>query len=275
MSMTSDDSRPTEHRAAIGRHGRARSDEGMTLVELLVTLVLMLVIMGSFFFMYFGFASSGVSTVKFSEEQGQVRNVERILESDIRSADPLTLLPSSFDSTTLLGGGAVTSSGTYGTSPTDSLAMYENDVRYDPCPQSSTTTTQPPTSYISSAFAANVVWGYNPTAHTLTRYNYVTPDSSASTPTCKTGGWVSDLVLAHVENPGATMFRVSQGTSSPNTQATTPSSTTVTNQAAPACGTTVSVYVVVRNKKAGQQGTFTIRTSVSLPNEAGVSYQAC
>lgn len=263
-------------RATERREGRG-GDEGLTLIELLVSMAILAVIMSAFFLFYFSFAQSSTNTVNYSEDQSSVRGVTRILESDIRSADPLTLVPASFLGSVSLPSGTVTSSGTDGTAPTDVLAMYENDDRFTPCSGSgSTTTTSVPAPYLSSPFSANVVWAYDKATGTLTRYSYVAPDASAATSACQTGGWMTDgVALDHVVNAHGTMFGVSQGSGTAQAQVTTPSSTTVANQAAPACGSTVSVYLELDNKKGGQQISFRARSSLPLPNQSALQPQAC
>lgn len=247
----------------------------MTLVELLVSLALLTIIMGAFFLVYFSFAGSSTNTVNYSQEQGTVRNAVRILEADLRSSDPLTVVPSSFTSAVTLPSGTVTSSGTNGTTPTDVIAMYENNDLYAACPTTTTTTTTVPSPFLSTPYSANVVWAYNSTAATLTRYSYVAANSGASSSVCKTGGWITDgVTLSHVVNSHGTMFTISQGGSA-LTQATTPTSTTVTNQAAAACGTSVSVQIVDKNTKQGQQFSFVVQTTVPLSNQTALQTQAC
>lgn len=239
-------------------------------------MTILLIIMAAFFLMYFAFAQSGANTLSYAHQQGEVRSVVRILEADLRSADPLTTVPASFTSAVTLPAGTVTSGGTTGTSPTDVIAMYTTDDRYSPCPAGTTTTTAVPSPFLSSPFSANVVWAYNSTAETLTRYSYVTPDSSASTMICKNGGWIADgVVLDDVINAPGTMFTISQGSSPAESQATVPASTTVTNEAAPACGATVSVLISVQNKSVGEQLDYSERTSLPLPNQTAVQGQAC
>jgi hypothetical protein len=239
-------------------------------------MTILLIIMAAFFLMYFAFAQSGANTLSYAHQQGEVRSVVRILEADLRSADPLTTVPASFTSAVTLPAGTVTSGGTTGTSPTDVIAMYTTDDRYSPCAAGTTTTTAVPSPFLSSPFSANVVWAYNSAAQTLTRYSYVTPNSSASTTICKNGGWIADgVVLDDVTNAHGTMFTISQSTSLADPQATVPTSTTVPNQAAPACGAAVSILISVQNKSVGEQLAFSERTSLPLPNQIAVQGQAC
>ncbi|HLI44240.1 MAG TPA: hypothetical protein VKU92_07200 [Acidimicrobiales bacterium] len=252
---------------------RRLGDEGLTMVELLVSLLLMSIFLGAFFALYVNFAKSSVNTVNYSEQQGQVRNVVRVLDADLRSADPLTLVPASFLSAVTLPSATVTSPGANDATPTDVIAMYEVDDRYDPCPTSSSTTTTVPTPYESSHFAANVVWAYDSSTGTLTRYSFV-PANSGSTGICKTGGWIAGMSLADVVNANGTMFAISQGSSS-LTQATTPTSTTIPNQAAPVCGVSVTVTLSLDAKSTGQQIPLHVRSTVPLPNEPALLAQAC
>ena len=263
--------------AAFERDARNRgfSDDGMTLVELLVSMSILLVVMGSFIGVYFGFSGSSTNTVSYSHEQGTARNVMLVLEADLRSADPLTLVPSSFTSAESLPPGTVTSSGTYGVSSTDVIAMHEDSDAYSPCPTTTTTTTTVPSPFLSSPFAANVVWAYDRADGVLTRYSYVTPDPNAASSTCQTGGWLAGMTLDHVTNAAGTMFTVSQNASVLRTQATTPSTPTVANEAAAACGTSARVVIMLQDRSVGQQFSFRIETTVPLPNETAVSGQAC
>lgn len=255
---------------------RSFSDEGMTLVELLVSMSILLVVMGSFIGVYFGFSGSSTNTVTYSHEQGTARNVMLVLEADLRSADPLTLVPTSFTSAVSLPSGTVTSSGLYGTAPTGVIAMYENSDAYSPCPTTTTTTTTTvPSPFLSNPFSANVVWAYDRADGVLTRYSYVAPEPNAASSTCKTGGWLAGMTLDHVANAAGSMFTVSQNASSLRTQVSTPSSTTVANQAAASCGRSVKVFITLLDKTAGQQFSFRLETTVPLPNEKAVTGQVC
>jgi prepilin-type N-terminal cleavage/methylation domain-containing protein len=255
----------------------------MSLIELLVAMAILLVIMASFYTLFFGFWGSSRNSISLSQEQGTVRNTVRILSADLRSADPLTLVPSTFTSAVSLPAGTVTDPGTTGTNPTDVIAMYENTDRYAPC-ATSTTTTSVPTPFSSSTFQANVVWAYNWKKGTLTRYSYVAADSKASTATCRAGGWLRGPSLSDVVNSVGTMFTVSQSCSlttttststCPQSQASSPSTTTASNNnpAAAWCGNTVNIFI--KSKQSGQTGTFSISEAVPLPNQASVTSEAC
>lgn len=239
-----------------------RGDEGMTLVELLVAMAIMLVIMAAFFALYFGLSGSASNTVAYSHQQSNVRNVMRVLEADLRSADPLTLVPATFTSDPN-GSSAV---GTSGTTSTDIVAMYEAKDRYSPCSGGSTTTNsnyQSPSPFVASAFMANVIWAYDPVAGTLTRYS----DCS--------GSWTAGMELGDVTTAAKTMFTASSVYSSQTqiTSVPTISGTTMVGQVAPLCGTSVRAVIKVSNK--GQQIPFRVRVVVPLPNQTAVQSEAC
>lgn len=250
---------------------RTRGDDGLTLVELLVAMALLLVVMASFFVLYGILSGAASNVVPFSQEQGTVRNVMRALEADLRSADPLVLVPSSFTADP----NGVTNPGPSGTGPTDVVAMYEEKDSFSPCGSSSTTTTttvasstttQPsvPQSYVAGPTSANVIWAFDPTTQILTRYSYCASGLSS--------GWVAGISLPNLRNSSGTMFQVAQDNTS-STQITTPTSTTVPNQAAPVCGTSITVVITVKTKQ--EQTPFRARVVVPLTNQPAVAAQAC
>lgn len=240
---------------------RGRDDSGTTLVELLVTLAIFSVVIASVFeiFGVFSFSSTSTRTLTFSQEN--VHTVLRILEADVRSADPLLLVPSSFTADPS-GSSAV---GANGTNPVDVIAMQEDNDAFSACSgASSTTSTSLPSPFLSTPTSANVIWAYSPTTGTLSRYSYCT--SSAT--------WTAGMTLTHLANATQTMFQAAQdGATSVLPQAPTPSPTTVTNQGAPLCGE--SLLIVLVDKARSQSIPFVIRQSVQLPNQTGVEEQEC
>ncbi|MCU1493074.1 MAG: hypothetical protein JWO62_838, partial [Acidimicrobiaceae bacterium] len=95
---------------------RLRDDAGMTLVELVVTMALLLLVTTLVLTVYRVFSSSAADSRTLSVSQERVHSVLRILEADVRSANPLLLVPSSF--TLDPSPPAVTSTGASGTSST-------------------------------------------------------------------------------------------------------------------------------------------------------------
>jgi type II secretory pathway pseudopilin PulG len=235
----------------------------MTLVELVVTMAVVLVISVVVLTLYGAFSSTAADSRALSVSQERVHTVMRVLEADVRSANPLLLVPSSFT----LDPTAVTSSGASGTTPTDVIAMYETTDSFSPCTHRvSNPSGTVPSPFLPSAVGANVIWAYNPGAHTLTRYSYCAADTSPA--------WKQSLVLFNVVNAKGTMFTISQnGASVVGTQTQTPTTTTVTNQAAPVCGT--SLTISVRTKARTQVIPYAVQLAVALPNETGVEAQAC
>ena len=234
-------------------------DGGFTLVELLISLSLILVVMGGFFSLFFALTGAANTVGVSTRLQENTRNVVRVLEADVRSADPLTLVPSSFPNDPT----GTSNAGPNGTSPTDVIAMYEVSDRYSPC---RTTSTVPA---VQSPFqilpvAANLVWAFDPVARSLTRYSY-----------CANSGWTAGMSLPDVVDAGATMFRAAQDTNAtPLAQQPLPTSTVVANQSTPVCG--VSLAVVVSVKPPRQANSFTVRASLPLENQNFVQVQeAC
>ncbi len=233
----------------------------MTLVELTVTMAILLIVMGAFLSLFGAFSSSASNSRTLTAGQENAHTTLRILQADLRSADPLLLVPSSF---TLDPSGS-SAVGANGTSGVDVVAMYETVDTYNPCSTATTTTTTTttlPSPFLSSAFAPNVIWAYSPAAGTLTRYSLC----SAT--------WTPVVSLSNLANPTQPMFQVAQdGSSASSPQTTTTSVTTVPNQAAPSCGSSIAVYFKV--KAQAQATAFTVRLNVPLPNQTGVVSQAC
>jgi hypothetical protein len=237
----------------------------MTLVELLVTMALLTVVTTVVLSLYHAFSSSAFDSRTLSVSEERLHGVMRILEADVRSADPLLVVPSSF--TLDPSPPAVTSSGTTGTTPTDVIAMQESQATFSPCtnPPPATAGTVP-SPFLPSPTSANLIWAYDPTTHSLTRYSYCANDSPPA--------WEPGIDLLDVVDPAGTMFQVHQDVATySGTQATTPSSTTVVNQAAPACATSLGIDVTTRSN--GQAISYSVELAVSLPNQGAVEVQAC
>lgn len=245
---------------------REATGAGFSLVELLVTMVILLVVVSILATIYGPLASQSTNTTDFSQNQGRARNVLRVLEADLRSADPLLLVPSSFTADP----NGSSNSGTYGTGPTDIIAMYETNDRYSPCPVQAVTSTSAavPTPFEQQPFAANVIWAFDPgpgaDTGTLVRYSYC-PQSSPA--------WSPGIDLRDVVNAGGTMFSLSQGTTPPSQQLPTPSSTTIPNQTSPACGSVMNVFLTLSSR--GERTPFILRVAVDLPNQGAVQPGAC
>jgi type II secretory pathway pseudopilin PulG len=261
-------SRPSSPPVALRSEGL---ESGFTLVETLVTVVLIVSMMAGVFVMYFGFSTSAASTNQYTQEQEQTLTVARVLQADVRSADPLLLVPSSFG----LDPNGISVSGGSGTSATDVIALYEVNDRYSPCRPATAASDPPPyTPFQSPPIAANVVWAYDPggagpdpDAGTLVRYSYCASTSS----------WLPSEVLSHVVNgagAASAPFQVSQDTSpTPATQLTIPASTTVVNQSVPVCGS--ALQIVVEDQLSKQAPVFTFRASGPLENQADFGFVAC
>jgi prepilin-type N-terminal cleavage/methylation domain-containing protein len=240
-------------------------DDGLTLIELLVTMLIMLAVMGAFLIMFVSLNSSATSTTALSQSQGQVRNIMRILEADLRSSDPLLLVPASFTS----GGydpGAITSPGAQGISPTDVVALYSIYDSYSPCRTSQSP--NPPSPYQPQTYTPNVIWALNATNKTLTRYSLCNAI------------WTPDEVLRNVTTPragtgsGATgMFTVAQdftSTGSTLNQQPLPANST---QSTPVCGTSITISIEVTGVKRGTP--FRVRAVITLTNQPAASPFGC
>jgi len=237
------------------RPAASGGEAGFTLVELVIAMTLVLVIMAAFFLMFFSFGSSGTSSADLSEVQGSARNVIDVLEADLRSADPLVGVPTSFTADPA----AV---------PGDVVAMVELTDRYSPCPSATTTVATSPTSvsglpspYLSSSYVANVVWADDTSTRTLTRYSYADCNGVP--------GWYPDLVLRDVLDPPGTTFALT----SAGTQASGSAASSVSGSSSPACASAVTVTLELR--KPGGSSTFRVRLVVPLPNQQAVEVQAC
>lgn len=243
---------------------RTRDDRGFTLVEMLVAMTTLLIIVVSFSFLYYSFQTLGFNTTGYAEAQGTERTVIRILEADARSADPLTLVPATFTQDPA------------GARNSDVIGMFEQVDTYATspsgggvCPGGGTTTvattTSLPAPFASGNVIANVVWAYDPTAGTVTRYSWCT----------STNGWrADDVVLKGVSNASGTMFKFVAPSSSATSQITTPpTSTSNPNSAAPACAASLDVLVTTKTVKGGFP--FTVQVNVVLPNQPGVLAQGC
>ncbi|MHB1510490.1 MAG: PilW family protein [Acidimicrobiales bacterium] len=242
-----------------------RGDSAFSLVELLVTMSILLIVTAIVAMIYGPLSSQATNTTNLAQNEGRVRNVVRVLEADLRSADPLLLVPSSFTADP----DGTSASGTYSTSPTDIVAMYEPTDRYSPCPAPPPSTSSAvPTPFEESPFAANVIWAYDPgpgaNAGTLIRYSYCPSSSSL---------WTPGLVLRDVVNAPATMFALTQTSLPLSLQSPTPTSTTIPNQAAPACGRVERIYIQVRSR--AERTPYTIRATIDLPNQVAVQPGAC
>lgn len=242
-----------------------RDDSAFSLVELLVTMSILLIVTAIVAMIYGPLSSQATNTTDLAQNQGRVRNVVRVLEADLRSADPLLLVPSSFTADP----DGTSNSGLYGTKATDIVAMYEPTDRYSPCPGSPPSTSSAvPTPFEESPFAANVIWAYDPgpgaNAGTLIRYSYCAGSSSP---------WTPGVVLRDLVNASASMFTLAQTSSPLSLQSPTPTSTTIPNQSAPACGRVMQVYLQVRS--SAERTPYTIRAAVDLPNQVAVQSGAC
>ncbi len=254
------------------RHGSCRyrlihdrNDSAFSLVELLVTMSILLIVTAIVAMIYGPLSSQATNTTNLAQNEGRVRNVVRVLEADLRSADPLLLVPSSFTADP----DGTSNPGSYGTSPTDIVAMYEPTDRYSPCPGSPPSSSSAvPTPFEEQPFAANVIWAYDPgpgaNAGTLIRYSYCAASSSP---------WTPGVELRDVVNAPASMFTLAQTSSPPALQSQTPTSTTIPNQAAPACGRVERIYIQVRS--SAERTPYTIRSAIDLPNQVAVQTGAC
>jgi Tfp pilus assembly protein PilW len=233
-----------------------RDDSGMTLVELLVAMVTTSVVLGVFLLSFTDLNNSATNATGFSQQQGQVRDAMRIMESDIRSSDPLLLVPSSF---TLDSNGS-SNVGTNGTSATDIIAMYSTDDVFSPCFTGPTPGEISP--FQTTPPAANLIWAYDPVAKTLTRYSYCS------------GAWTADYKLSNLANAAKTMFQASQQPGATlQTQTATPSPTTVTNQGAPVCGVNLTVSISAKIK--GNTSPFKTHVTIELQNQGSFSGEGC
>jgi predicted component of type VI protein secretion system len=230
-----------------------------------MAMALMMSIMGAFGLVFIGLSSLGTSTQSFTQSQTTTRITVRVLAADLRSADPLLLTPTSFTGDSH----GISTTGAQGSNGTDVIAMYEANDTYSPCrTQSAPTNSSLPSNFESQPVAANVIWAYDPgpgsNAATLTRYSYCPLNTPA---------WTAGFRMKNVSDLSGTMFTESQDSSSPLNQATTPSSTTLLNQAAPACASSLTVLATV--KPTHSTVGFTISVTVALPNQAGVAASAC
>src|SRR5690348_14587753 len=99
---------------------RLGDEDGFTLVELLVAMFSMMVLIGGFIYVNLQFSESSTNTQQLTQGAGAARNIVRALEADLRSANPLLLVPSSFTADP----NGSSNSGPNGTTPTDIVAMY-------------------------------------------------------------------------------------------------------------------------------------------------------
>lgn len=243
-----------------------RGDRGTSLVELCVALAVQAALIGGLVGFFSSTSSTAASAHALTASQQSVHAVMTVLEADVASADPLTLVPASFTADPA----GSSSSGSAGTSPTDIVAMVESPDLQSACPpassttsSSSTTTTMPPSPFEQSVTSANVVWAYDPASGQLTRYSW-----------CASGGtWRPGLAIGGIVDPAKTMFQAIQLGAATHAQVPTPSSTTVPNEAAPVCAS--ALRIVIDTRASSHAAGFEVMTTVQLANQAGVIGQAC
>lgn len=238
--------------AYLTRRTTPARDGGMTLVELSVAMLVMALVITGFSFAYLGLNRSGQGTTQLTESQGSTRTVVRVLEADLRSADPLELPQS-------------VSLGSFvppGTGDEDYLVMFEASDPFSPCKTTPVPPSVPSGSVpIVSVEAPNLVWSYSAATGTLTRWSYVDCGSGAK--------WQSGLKLQNVIDPAGTMFLLT-GTGPQQTSMVTG----LSGQAALAvCATGVKVHIQTTTK--GQTTPFKLDVTVPLANEPSVEAQAC
>jgi hypothetical protein len=208
------------------------------------------VVLAGFMFMYLSLNRSGQGTTQLTASQSSTRTVVRVLEADVRSADPLEV-PSSAQNIT---------AGTFpGTADTDYIAMFESADPFSPCKTTPTPPSVPSGSLPMVVLQApNVVWSYSPATGRLTRWSYVDCGSGAK--------WYAGMYLGNVVDPAGTAFLVLGA----GTQITTG----VTGQAAlPLCASGVKVRIQTATK--GQTTAFKLDVTLPLPNEQSVEAPAC
>lgn len=245
---------------------RHREDAGITLVEVLVAMTLIVAVMAAFFLIFLSFSRSATSTRQYTQQQQASLGVLRVMQADVRSANPLVLVPSSF---TL---------DPNGTAPGQVVALDEVNDRFSPCrPAAPVPNPAPVTPFTVSttSIVANLVWAYDPgprlsggpadpNAGTLIRYSYCPGDTPV---------WQRSLVLGNVVgNTGTTIFTVSQDVSGGLPQATIPPATTIANQSVPVCAN--SLRIVVQARASAQAPVFTFATAVPLENQTDFSFLA-
>jgi hypothetical protein len=223
----------------------------MTLVELSVAMVVMTGVLIGFMFMYLMLNRSGQGTTQLTASQSSTRLVERVLEADIRSADPLeypqlaaNITPGQFP----------------GTADTDYVAMFETIDGYSPCQTTPTPPSVPtgPLPFVTVE-EPNVVWSYAASTGILTRWSYVS--CGAGSPS-----WHSGLQLRNVIDPAGTMFSL--------TGVGTQTATTVAGEVAvPSCADAVSVNMKTTTRS--QTTPFKLNVTLPLPNQQSVEDQAC
>lgn len=228
---------------------RARGDAGMTLVELLVAMSILVVVVTAFTFMYVALNRSGIGTGQLTASQSSARVVVRVLEADIRSADPL-ILPQSVS----LGNLPVS-----GAEDADYVVMFEASDPFSPCK----TTPVPPSVPDGSVPyvvvpTPNVAWTYNHSTGILTRWSYADCGSGAK--------WHQGMQLQNVVTPaGQTFFITGAGA-----QITAMLSGVA---ALPVCATGMRIRVQTTTK--AQTTPFKLDVTLPLPNSGSVEAEAC
>jgi prepilin-type N-terminal cleavage/methylation domain-containing protein len=233
---------------------RTRTDResGMTLIEMIVAMLIMAALLAGFSFMYLAYSRSGEGTTQLTASQGSTRTVVRVLEADLRSADPLEL-PGTVSLGSLTPPGA---------GDQDYLVMFEPTDAFAPCK-----TTPVPPAVPSGSLpvvlvpAPNVVWSYSKATGVLTRWSYVNCGSGAQ--------WRAGMTLRNIVDAAGTMFLLT------GTGSQVPSIPTgETGQAAVAvCATGVKIRIQTSTKS--QTTPFKLDVTVPLPNETSVEGQAC
>lgn len=225
----------------------------MTLVELLVAMSILVVVITGFTFMYISLNRSGIGTTQLTASQSSARVVVRVLEADIRSADPL-ILPQSVS----LGNLPVS-----GTPDADYIVMFEATDSFSPC---KTTPVPPSVPDGSEPYVVvptpNLAWVYTPGqaggTGTLTRWSYVDCGSGAK--------WQPGMQLQNVVTPAGQTFLLT---------GTGPQITTMLSGVAalPVCATGVRIRVQTTTKS--QTTPFKLDVTLPLPNSGSVEAEAC
>ncbi len=242
-------------------------DRGATLLELVVTFGAEVVLVGTAIGFFGTMSATSQSSRALTTNEEVAHGALRTLESDVASANPLVLVPSSFTDDP----SGSSNVGPNGTTPTDIIAMQESSDPYSSCSAgpgsttttSTTTTTLLPSPYSATTTAANVIWAYDPAKGVLTRYSWCS--SSAS--------WQADTSVPGLRDASATMFQLVQANGASLTQSSLPSSTVVPNQTSPSCGTSLRISLLFAGKTA--PFSFTVGTSVQMPNQSQALQQGC